>query len=477
MRTTPRFLFLSFFGLAVGLTSPTTSRAADEPSSRSADDAAEADALRKKGLALFNKKEFAQAVEVFQKSLVLERKFGAIAQMASALNALGRYDEALRAYETALAEFPKVSPKSRLKVDNEMKELAAKVGTIAVEGEIVVGAHLFIDDRDVGILPLDSPIRVLGGVHDVRAEKPGFSPITTKVEITAGKTSIAKLVAKERQAKIEIREKHNWVLRIEIDGQDAGFTPLAKIVAPGEHRIRLRGYMQPDALLLCDTPGAPVDMGARMESEEKVVTVGLFETQSVELSAEDMDASLRIESTPAMAGLWIDGHDLGKTPWEGRLPLGEHTIEVRSKGFYVAKQAVMLERRKQRELSISLERVPDPPGFWTGRTVGVTAGLGIGLMGMGLFGVAGGIALQNASDLKAACRNGICPGGSEEQLQQTRTFGNAALAGIIVGGVGIGAGAAVWFFAKPKEQPRDHRERTGLSVQMGPGGVGISGRF
>lgn len=443
----------------------------------SAEALAEAKTLREKGAALFNKKEYGQAVEFFQKSLVIERKIGVMAQMASALKELRRYDDALGWYEKALGEFTNVKPTTLKKIITERDDLLSKVGTIAVEGDVIQGARLFIDDRDVGELPLQAPVRVLGGVHDVRMEKSGFAPLTASVEVTAGKASIAKLVAKERQAKLEIREKHNWVLRIEIDGQDAGVTPVSKFVSPGEHRIRLRGHMQPDALLLCETPGEPVDMGARMESEEITVKLGLFETQSVELSAEDMDASLRIEANPTGAGLWIDGHDVGKSPWEGRLALGEHAVEVRSKGFYVAKQQVTLERRKQREMSISLERVPEPPGFWTGRTVGVTSAMGIGLLGVGLFGVTGGMALQNASDLKATCRNGICPGGSEARLEETHTLGNAALAGIIVGGVGMAAGASIWFFAKPKEKPRDTRERAGLTVQMGTGGVVVGGRF
>lgn len=450
-------------------------RAADPPTNTA--NSAEAKALRDKAKAHFDKKEYAQAVEFHQKALMLERRVGAMAQMASALNELGRYDEALRWYETALEEFPNALPTTRKKITVERDELLAKVGTIAVEGEVIKGARLFIDDRDVGELPLEAPIRVLGGVHEVRAVKGGFAPIVTSVDVAAGRASMAKLVAKRRQAKLEIREKHNWVLHIELDGQDVGVTPLSKIVAPGEHRIRLRGHMQPDALLLCETPEQSVDMGARMESEEQTIKIGLFETQSVELSAEDQDASLRIDSTPPMAGLWIDGHDVGKTPWEGRLSLGEHAFEVRSKGFYVAKQSVTLERRKQRELSISLERVPEPPGFWTGRNMGTTAGLGIGLIGLGLFGVTGGLALQNASDLKDACRNGICPGGKEEQLAQTHTLGNAALAGILVGGVGLAAGASVWFFAKPNEQRRDTRERAGLRVQVGMGSVGVGGRF
>lgn len=456
---------------------PVTAHAADEPSSLSAEDLAEAKLLREKGAAFFQKKDFSRAVEFLQKSLAIERKFGAMAQLASALNELKRFDEALLHYETALAEFPQAPAARRKQATDERDTLLSKVGTIAVEGDVIQGSRLFIDARDVGELPLQAPIRVLGGVHEVRAEKTGFAPIVVSADVTAGQAFVAKLVAKERQAKLDIREKHGWVLQVEIDGQNAGVTPLPKIVKPGEHRIRLLGYMQPNALLMCEPSELVADKGARMESEEKVVNVGLFETQVVELRAEDKDASLRIESNTPGARLWIDGHDVGPAPFDGRLALGEHALEVRAKGYYVEKQVVSLEQRKQREIGFSLQRVPEPPGFWTGRTMGATAGLGVGLLGMGLFGVTGGLALQNASELKSACRNGICPGGSEEQLAATHTLGNAALAGILVGGVGIGAGAAVWFFAKPKEQPKDTRERAGLSVQIGMGSVGVGGRF
>lgn len=463
---------------SLGLVFPGISAAADAPTSASADVEAEAKVLREKGLEHFKKKEYVEAVEAFQRALALQRTAGAMAQMASALNALSRYDEALRWYETVLVEFPKASEKLRQKVQEEMKELVSKVGTIAVDGDVVRDARLFIDNREVGTLPLESPVRVVAGVHEVRAEKPGFTPIAATVEVSAGQPSVAKLVAKAREAKLEIRERHNWIVRVELDGQDVGVTPLPKIVTAGEHRVRLRGYMQPEALLLCETPDKPVAMGARMESEEKVVAVGLFETQSVELSAEDMDTSLHIDSTPKGAALWVDGHEVGKTPWEGRLPLGEHAIELRLKGFYVQKQNITLERRKQPEIGVRLDRVPELPGFWTGRRVGTAAGLGIGLLGLGLFGVTGGLAVRNATDLQASCSsNGFCPGADKDHLSETRALGNTALVGLIVGAVGIGTGAAVWFGAAPKAAKRDARERASLTVHMGLGGLSVQGRF
>jgi tetratricopeptide (TPR) repeat protein len=186
---------------------------------------AAAKVFREKGLDHFKKKEYAQAIEAFQKALALQRTAGAMAQMASSLNALGRYDEALRWYETVLEEFPKASTGLRSKVNGEMTDLVAKVGTIAVEGDVIPGARLFVDSRDVGALPLETPVRVLAGVHEVRAEKPGFAAIKVSVEVSAGQPSVAKLVAPKREGKLEIREKHNWRLHIEIDGKDVGLSP------------------------------------------------------------------------------------------------------------------------------------------------------------------------------------------------------------------------------------------------------------
>lgn len=466
--------FVLYTGCVVSLSG--LANAADAPVEVSKAAEAEAKVHREKGLDHFKKKEYAQAIEAFQKALALQRTAGAMAQMASALNAIGRYDEALRWYETVLAEFPKASTGLRLKVNAELTDLVAKVGTIAVEGDVIKDSRLFVDSRDVGALPLEAPVRVLAGVHEVRAEKPGFAPIKASVEVSAGKPSVAKLVAPKREGKLDIKEKHNWRLHIEIDGKDFGLSPQLIPIEIGEHRVRLRGFMGPDALLACETPEQAVDTGARMESEEKPVTVELYETQSVELSAEDMDASLRVESTPKGATLRIDGRDMGQTNWEGRLPLGEHSIELSLGGFEIGKQRVTLERRKQQQIGMLLQRIPEPPGFWTGRTVGATAAFGVGLLGIGVFGVTGGLALQASSDLQAACVNGTCSGSKADEIERARTLGNAALAGLVVGGIGVVTGSVVLIAAKPKAKGVD-KAPVGLSVGAGLSGLVMKGAF
>jgi len=474
--------------LVAGMLLPSTSTAADakagSPPSTSPEDAAEAKAHRDRAGKEFDRGNYQEAYEALQKALTLQNTAGAMAMKGSSLNALGRYDEALQTYEKVLEQFPNASAGLRTKVKGEMEALLAKVGTIDVSGDVPEGGRLFVNDRDVGKLPLASPVRVVAGVYEVRAEVAGFPPITAKVSVDAGKPSVAKLAVGKKTGLLEVRELRGWPLRVELDGKDVGVTPWTGIVDVGEHSVRLHGFVDAEALQLCevpetasgDTPDVP-EAGARMESASKTVSVGFYKEARAVLSADDLDTSLRVDATPAGATLRIDGRDVGVAPWDGRLPLGEHAIEVRSKGYFVSKQRVTLERRKQRELSIALERVPEPPGFWTGRTVGTTAGLGVGLIGLGFFGVAGGLALKNASELRDACQQGICPGGKIEQLEETHTLGNVALAGMIVGGVGVVAGAAVWVFAAPKEQKRETREQAGIGVRVGVGGVSVEGRF
>ena len=79
----------------------------------------------------------------------------------------------------------------------------------------------------------------------------------------------------------------------------------------------------------------------------------------------------------------IDHGQVGLTPWEGRLPLGEHVIEVSAKGFISTKRTVQLERRKQREVTVALDNVPHEPGFSTARKVGATVAYGTAVLGLG----------------------------------------------------------------------------------------------
>ncbi|WP_437682739.1 PEGA domain-containing protein [Sorangium sp. So ce131] len=328
-------------------------------------DEAEARAHFEAGVAHFDKQEYREALEAFRRSLWLKKNRNSMGYVASCLKQLGQYDDALEQYEEMRREYPNLPAKMEAIVAADMAELSGLVGTLAVAGDAPAGASLFVDERLRGKLPLEKPLRVSAGRRTVRVEKEGFAPLTMSVQVSAGKENVAELVARSRKGRLVVSERHNWVLHVELDGEEVGVTPWQGLVDLGEHEVRLHGFMGVEALAACEAPVMAANEGAKVASSVETARVNLYEETRVVLGAEEQDTSLRVESTPEGATVRVDSKEVGKAPWEGRLPLGEHEIEVSARGFFSAKQTVQLERRKQRELSVSLERQPErePPKF------------------------------------------------------------------------------------------------------------------
>ncbi|WP_437758972.1 PEGA domain-containing protein [Sorangium sp. So ce1389] len=439
---------------------------------------AEARAHFEEGVARFDKQEYREALEAFRRSLWLKKNRNTMGYIASCLKQLGQYDDALEQYEEMRREFPQLPAKIEAMVAADMAELSGLVGTLVVTGDAPVGASLFVDDRLRGRLPLDKPLRVSAGSRAIRVEKEGFAPLTMTVQVKAGKENVAELVARSRKGRLVVSEKHNWVLRVELDGRDVGVTPWQGLVDVGEHKVRLHGFMGVEALAACEAPGAPAEDGAKVASGFEATSVRLYEETRVVLGAEEQDASLRVESTPEGATVRIDARVVGKAPWEGRLPLGQHVIEVSAGGFFSAKQTVQLERRKQREFSVSLERQPDLVAEARAariRKLGAGLAYGVGVAGLGVFAVAGGLALDKVNELDARCPNKQCPYTEAGNRRTAAALGTAATVGVVAGGLGVAAGTALLLLVRPERGER--HAGPSVSAGVGLGGFEVKGMF
>jgi hypothetical protein len=439
----------------------------------------EARARFDQGLSHFDKQEYREALEQFRKSIEKKKTRNAMGYVASCLKQLGQYDDALDQYEQMRRDYPSLPAATEAKVVADMAELAGLVGSLVVTGDTPAGASLFIDDRLRGKLPLDKPLRVSAGRRAVRVEREGFEPITATVDVKAGKENEAQLAARARKGRLVVTEKHNWALRVEVDGADVGVTPYRGLVDVGEHQVRLRGYMSAEALSACDAPAAAATEGAKVASGVEAAVVRLYEETPVVLGAEEQDASLRVASTPPGAQVVIDRNAVGKAPWDGRLPLGEHEIEVRASGFVSARQTVRLERRKQREISVALKREPDREAELRAARntrVGVGTGLayGAGAVGFGVFAVAGGLALEKAKELKARC-GARCPSTETANLSSASTLGTVSTVGLVAAGVGAVAGTIVLLLPRLGGRRRPAGPSVGVGVRLGS--FEIQGRF
>jgi len=446
---------------------------------------AEARAHFQRGNKFFGDKAWLEALSEYQQSLALMKNRATMANIAKCRRQLGQYDEALDAYEALRREFPKLSAKMEAEVAPAMAELEGLVGTLVVTGDAPAGASLFIDDRSRGRLPLAAPLRLRKGQHGVRVEKEGFAPIVATFKLEPGKENVIPLEAKSREGRLRVSEKHNWVLEVEVDGQVVGKTPWEGLVGIGDHRVRLRGFMSVQALLTCEVvavepgekPTAAGD-GARMESPAEAVSVALYETKQVMLRAEEMDGALRIESTPSGASVRVDGGEVeGATPWQGRLPLGQHRLELRAEGFVPVTQSMQLKRREQNVLSVTLPRAPDIAGARRAKNVAVGVAYGIGALGLGVLAVAGGLAVARSNVVKSKCPGIVCDPALRGDLDAVHALGRVAVAGLVAGGAGVLAGTVIVFEVRPGGGVQGSGEVGDVALQAGFGRFELRGSF
>jgi hypothetical protein len=439
----------------------------------------------KKGNAHFDRQEWPEALGEFREALALKRTRAALLNEASCLRQLGRYDEALDAYEALRREFPALLPRLEAQVAPAIAELQGLVGTLVVRSEAPAGAALFVDDRRRGTLPQATPLRLSVGSHAVRVESEGFEPMAGSVEIKPGRENAVELEAKSRQGLLRVSEKHNLVLDVEVDGTVVGQTPWEGRLPVGDHQVRVHGFVPQEAPDE-DDAAAPASATApdhtEMGSITSTVAVRLYEATTLAMAARDLDSSLRVDATPAEAAVIIDGKVVGNGTWEGRLPLGTHTVEITAGGFLPATQEVRLVRRKQPQIRVALGRTPKL-GIWgPRRNAAVGVAYALGAAGLTVSAVTGADALVIMNGVLGHCMGTRCPTPQRAAATRATSLATASTAGLVVGGTGLVAGTLLVAFYRPHDPRADKDERprpprVAWNVGVGLGRLELGGRF
>lgn len=118
---------------------------------------------------------------------------------------------------------------------------------------------------------------------------------------------------------------------------------------------------------------------------------------------------------------------------------------------------------------------PPPPPPTTGARVSPLVYAGFVTAGVGLLvgGIAGGLELSKANDIKSQCDGNRCPRSVEDELDGARTLATVSTIGFIVAGVGAGVGVIGLFTSG--SSPASDRPAVGLSV--GAGTLSLRGSF
>ena len=139
---------------------------------------------------------------------------------------------------------------------------------------------------------------------------------------------------------LKVDEETGAKLDVFVDGVRVGETPFEGVLAVGPHVVVLRG----DADLGTPPTAAPVERSR---------------TTSLRLRAVKLDATLRIEPTPAAALVTIDGVEVGRGVWEGALPSGSRRVVVSADGYLQKGLELSLSSGPPTVQRVSLERDED----------------------------------------------------------------------------------------------------------------------
>lgn len=320
---------------------------------------------------------------------------------AVALRKAKRFDEAVDLYEALLREFPDIPASEKELARRELDQLRASVGAIEIAGG-VPRARVVVDGRERGAYPLAAPIRVGAGSHTVRVSADGYLPFETRVDVVGAQTTRVEvsLVALTAAGRLSVTEQTGKVLDVVVDNAVVGKTPWEGALPPGEHTVLLRGE------------GGQGTQPVRP-------AVALDQLVTLNLLAEQLDATLRVSPVPETSEVALDGVVLGRGAWQGRLRPGAHELRVSAEGYLPFTRKLALKKDAAETVSATLER---DPTFLAGPRPSFVAEID---SGMPLGVVFGG-------DVADAC-SGACSAGPPIGL-------HAAVRGIYQLGSGFGFG-------------------------------------
>lgn len=298
-----------------------------------------------KGLALLREEAWGAALAEFILSRELFPTRAATNNAAIALRRLQRYDEALDMFETLLREFPNLPQTEKTAAQRAIVELRGLVGTIEILGA-EAGATITVAGQARGEYPPVKPLRVPAGTHIVRVFKEGFEPSEARVEVAGGLTvSIEAKMRKLTQAgRLKVTEQGGRALDVLVDNVIVGQTPWEGSIAVGDHTVALRGK-------------------DKLGTQPVSAPVKAQDLTSLTLRAEELDAAMRVDPTPAGARVAINSVTVGRGAWAGRLKSGTHKVEVAADGFTPVVRQVVLERGEREIVSVQLQRDPNAE-FW-----------------------------------------------------------------------------------------------------------------
>lgn len=175
----------------------------------------------------------------------------------------------------------------------------------------VGGAEVFLDGKALGPVPVTTYIAP--GPHSIRVVADGHDPWVRSFDAPDGKTVEVNATLVPGNGTVE------WTgpsgAKLWVDGQERGQLPIRlPALTPGKHTWRVE---------------APT-----FEPAEGTIDFVFGKNYLIDVAMSPSAGIFVVESTPAGAAVFLDGVQVGTTPWRAEaIKPGPHTVELRKEGY------------------------------------------------------------------------------------------------------------------------------------------------
>jgi hypothetical protein len=236
----------------------------------------------KKGIELYDKKDYANALTAFQDAYKEKPSAGIKQNIALCLKGLGKPAEAATSFDEALEEGKgTLKPETQKSIERELADLSKTVATVVFmttvdDGKPLESAVITIESAASGEKPRTLPagaqrrsVRLMPGIYTFRARAPGYpDPPEKKLALVSGQPVEATFAfggnplavgAPGQQGTLTIKTSHPDAA-IRVDGVDVGRGTFIHAIAAGTHRVEvsLPGFRTANADVTV-SPGAVVE--------------------------------------------------------------------------------------------------------------------------------------------------------------------------------------------------------------------------
>ncbi|MGO8991915.1 MAG: PEGA domain-containing protein [Polyangiaceae bacterium] len=277
-------------------------------------------------------------------------------ELANTYRLLKDMPNAYEAHEVLLTKYgDQLKPNVRLNAQHALEELEVLTGVVVIAIQ-EPGAHVLIDQKDVGVTPIAKPIRLSIATHQLTITKDGFDTINQAIDIQ-GHSSIpvnGPLVKTVTTGHVTVDVKQTEppdpTVLVYVDTADAGPPPYAGDLDPGLHTFEAKG-----------------DKDVGLPKQIQVEKKGTYsEVIDLHVKAGTIVVSVDV----ADSEISLDGNVIGHGAYEGSVPAGTHALTVTKFGYGQYKKDLIVDDGQRVIENVPLQKEWIPPPVkqhdWTG---------------------------------------------------------------------------------------------------------------